>query len=173
MDAVPPPDSHHLSAALGWLELANVREAELEWLQVSTEHQVHPDTLEIGFAVYAAKLDWERALPLAERIVEIIPDRVTGWLHRSYARRRAAGGGLQAARESLLPALERFPEEPTIPFNLACYACQLGDEDRAWVLFERAVKLGGKKLIVPMALADSDLKPLYERIRAKFPGAKP
>jgi len=168
VDALTPPDSHHLSAAAGWLALGNAAEAELDWLRVSPENQLHPDALEVGFAIHAARHDWNRALPLAGRLVESCPDRVSGWLHRSYAQRRVGGGGLQSARDSLLPALELFPEEPVVPFNLACYACQLGDNDRAWTLLQRALAIGGRRLIVPMALADDDLAPLRERIAAEW-----
>jgi tetratricopeptide (TPR) repeat protein len=168
VDALTPPDSHHLSAALGWLDLGNAAEAELEWLRISPANQLHPDALETGFAIHAARHDWERALPLAGRLVEAAPERAGGWLHRSYALRRTAAGGLQAARDALLPALELFPDEPVVPFNLACYACQLGDNDRAWAMLQRALAIGGRRLIVPMALADDDLAPLRERIATEW-----
>ena len=75
------------------------------------------------------------------------------------------GGGLQAAWDALLPAFEKFPKEPTIPYNLACYACQLRrlDEARQWL--ERAVKIAGKEKIKFMALNDDDLEPLWQEIK--------
>jgi len=59
--------------------------------------------------------------------------------------RRVKSGGLQAAWGMLLPAFEKFPEEPTIPYNLACYACQMKrlDEARQWL--ERAATIAGKR----------------------------
>ena len=46
------------------------------------------------------------------------PSARSGWLHQAYALRRVPDGGVQKAWEALLPAFEKFPKEPTIPFNL-------------------------------------------------------
>ena len=62
-------------------------------------------------------------------------------------------------------AAEAFPKESIIPFNLACYACQMRqlEEARAWL--RRALKIGGKQKIKQLALDDPDLQPLWEEIR--------
>ncbi len=52
-----------------------------------------------------------------------------GWLHRAYALRRVANGGLPQAWDALLPAAEKFPGEPVIAYNLSCYACQMQQLD--------------------------------------------
>jgi hypothetical protein len=92
------------------------------------------------------------------------PDRASGWLHQAYALRRVPEGGLQQAWEALLPAYEKFPQEATIPYNLSCYACQLGQLDDARQWLKRAVASGGKERIKHMALGDSDLEPLWGEI---------
>jgi hypothetical protein len=51
-----------------------------------------------------------------------------------------------------------------IAYNLACYACQMKDLDRAREWFFRAMRIGGKVEIKKMALADADLEPLWEEI---------
>lgn len=53
-----------------------------------------------------------------------------------------------------------------MPYNLACYAAQMGRMDEAWGLFERALAAApcGKTLL-RLALADADLQPLWNRIR--------
>jgi Tfp pilus assembly protein PilF len=86
-------------------------------------------------------------------------------LHRAYALRRAPGGGLPQAWDALLPAAGKFPEEPVAAYNLSCYACQMQQLDRARHWLQRAIKTGGKDAIKKMALADDDLKPLWEEIR--------
>ena len=78
--------------------------------------------------------------------------------------RRAPAGGLRPAREALLPAAEMFPEEPVIPYNLACYACQLERLEEARVWLRQAMQIGEKKAIQQMALADEDLKPLWPEV---------
>ncbi len=60
--------------------------------------------------------------------------------------------------------VEDFPKEPTLRYNLACYACQLNrlDEARQWL--GRAREIGDADEINRMALADEDLKPLWPEI---------
>jgi Tfp pilus assembly protein PilF len=86
-------------------------------------------------------------------------------LHHAYALGRATTGGLAKARAALEPALEKFPEEPVISYNLSCYACQMQDLVVARECLQRALKVGRKKEIKSMALADPDLEPLWEEIR--------
>ena len=86
-------------------------------------------------------------------------------MHRAYALRRAKEGGLQAAWSALLPAIDKFPAEPTIPYNLACYACQMGQVDEARQWLKRAMKIGGNKKVKIRALNDEDLEPLWEEIK--------
>ena len=97
-------------------------------------------------------------------ITRQVPDFAAGWLHLAYATRRATGGGEQAAFEILNMVTEKFPEEPIIPYNLACYVCQIGrlPEARDWL--KRAFAMGDARQIKLMALKDADLKPLWEEI---------
>jgi hypothetical protein len=62
----------------------------------------------------------------------------------------------------LLPLAEQFPDEAIIAYNLACYACQLGDLTRAKLWLARAARQRGKLPLKEMALEDPDLAPLRE-----------
>jgi tetratricopeptide (TPR) repeat protein len=159
-----PPDAHFLSAAVGWFELGNLPEAKAELERIAPALRQHPEVLEIRWLIHAQEKNWEEGLVVACALVEAAPQRASGWLHRAYAMRRVKRGGLQAAWDALLPAFDKFPGEPTIPYNLACYACKLGglDEARQWL--ERAVKIAGKASIKVMALNDDDLEPLWGEI---------
>jgi Flp pilus assembly protein TadD len=168
MQSLGPPDTHFLSAALGWCELGNVAEAKAELEGIAPALRQHPDVLEVRWLVHAQEKNWEEGLAVAGKLVEVAPQRSSGWLHRAYALRRAQGGGLQAAWNALLPAVEMFPEEPTIPYNLACYACQLRRLDQAREWLQRAVKITGKEKITFMALNDDDLAPLWEEIKSNL-----
>jgi len=165
MQPLEAPDCHHLRAAEGWLELGSPTEAAAELSLIAPNHQRHPDVLEMRWALHAQARQWGAALEAARELVLAAPDRSSGWLHQAYALRRAVDGGLAQAHAALKPAAEKFKQEPIIPFNLACYACQLGqlDEARAWI--KRALKLGGKGRIRLMALVDEDLEPLWPEIR--------
>ncbi len=164
MDKLDAPDTHLLGFATGWLELGNAAEAKAELAKLSPSTAGHPDVLEVRWAIAATIADWKQALEVAQRLVETEPRRASGWLHRAYAIRRVEGGGLQSAWDALLPAAVKFPEEPTVPYNLACYACQLGqlEEARARLMSARAI--GGKSEIRKMALKDEDLKPLWAEV---------
>ena len=59
----------------------------------------------------------------------------------------------------LLKAVELHPEEPMIPYNLACYAAQTGDLGAALAWFNCAEVLNPR--IGNMALEDPDLAPMW------------
>jgi tetratricopeptide (TPR) repeat protein len=166
MQMLGPPDTHHLSAAVGWMQLGNPAEARLELAKVAPQLAAHPDVLEIKWAVFASAGDWPGALQAADELVRSDSGRPSGWLHRAYALRRVPEGGLQAAWDALLPAVDRFPEEATMPYNLSCYACQMGRfvEAREWL--RRALAVGNKTRMKAMALSDADLEPLWKEIKA-------
>jgi tetratricopeptide (TPR) repeat protein len=165
MNPLGPPDTHHLSAAIGWMELGNCTEALVELAKVAPTLSAHPHVLEVRWAIYAAAKNWAEALEAANLLLQSDSSRVVGWLHRAYALRRAPGGSIKSAWDALLPAVDRFPTEATIPYNLACYAAQMGqlDEARRWL--RRAVVVGEGTTIKRMALADSDLEPLWKEVK--------
>ncbi len=165
VQSLEPPDTHFLSSALGWLGLGNLAEAKTELAQISPARQQHPEVLEVHWLLCAEDGRWDEGLQIARQLLHTVPDVPSGWLHQSYALRRATGGGLQQAFDALLPAFAKFPKEPTIPYNLSCYACQLHELDLARDWFQRALKIGDRDHIRQQALADEDLQPLWEEIR--------
>jgi len=159
------PDLHLLQAAQGWMGLGSLADALEELRNISQENQRHPAVLELRWIIHIQQENWDAALVAATDLVAEAPDSANSWLHRSYALRRATGGGVAQARAALEPALERFPKEPVISYNLSCYACQMKDLEVARQWFQCALKVGKKKEIKSMALADPDLEPLWEEIR--------
>jgi predicted Zn-dependent protease len=164
VETIAAPDLHFFNAATGWLELGNCVEARAELAHLSAAYRQHPAVLELEWSVSAAERNWEAAFTAARVLMVALPEEPAGWLHSAYACRRMAGGGLKQAQTLLQPAADKFPQEPVIHFNLACYACQLGQlpEAREWL--RRAEAIGGKKAIIAMALADEDLKPLWPEL---------
>ena len=166
MQPLEPPNIHYLSAAIGWMELGNCGEALGELAKVDPDLALHPGVLEVKWTVCAAAKNWRDALGAAEQLVTADAGHPTGWLHRAYALRRVPQGGLQAAWDALLPAVDRFPQEPTIPYNLACYACQMGNLEEARRWLSRAFGVGDSGKLKSMSMADDDLKPLWPEIRS-------
>jgi hypothetical protein len=159
------PDLHHLKAAVGWLELGNAAEALAELESISDALQSHPDVLETRWLVLAQLQRWEAAAKVARALIAAAPHRCIGWLHHAYAIRRAPNGGVVAAFNALAPVAAKFPKEATIPYNLACYACQMQrdtTETLSWL--EQAIAAGDRKEILAMAMKDPDLEPLRAEI---------
>jgi len=159
------PDLHHLKAAVGWLELGNAAEALAEIENISEAMQSHVDVLEARWLVLARLLRWEAAAKVGRALIASAPDHAAGWLHHAYALRRAPNGGLLAAFNALAPIAARFPKEATIPYNLACYTCQMqreASETMKWL--EQAMAAGDRKEILTMAMKDPDFEPLRAEI---------
>lgn len=165
MNKLQPPDSHFFRAAIGWLELGNPREALVELNQIKSEHQQTLEVLEVRWQILAADKNWDDALTTARQLIAAQPDEAVGWIHQAYALRRAKNGGLPTAWDALLPLADKFPQEPVIPYNLACYAAQMGQLDQAWHWLRRAARIGKASKIKTMALADPDLEPLWEKLQ--------
>jgi len=165
MSPIEPPDSWYLSGALGWLGLGNATEAEAELGQISEARRQHPDVLEVRWLICAERQRWAEGLQVARGLIHAAPGRCSGWLHQAYALRRVPGGSVQQAWDALLPVVATFAQESIVPYNLSCYACQLGQLDAARVWLKRAFKIGGASEMKKMALADPDLEPLWAEIR--------
>lgn len=158
------PEIHRLNAALGWLGLNSPADARAELDAIAPEQQLHPAVLEVRWLLCANEKNWRDALAVAESELASAPEDSSGWLHRAYALRRVDGGGLSQAWDALLPAVEKFPSEPVVAYNLSCYACQMNELDASRVWLKRAIKVGSKDAIKKMALSDEDLKPLWPEI---------
>ena len=164
------PAPHHLNATLGWLMLGDVTEARAEFEKLSAASRERPQVRSVEWSLLARERRWEEAVVTAEAQLAATPDDPEPWIHRSYALHE-----LQRTREAfdlLLPAAERFPKESTIPYNLACYTCQLDDLPGARRWFARALTFG--KSPVEMldrlraALQDADLQPLWPEFRQRL-----
>jgi predicted Zn-dependent protease len=162
MAELEPPDPHHLNAATGWLELGNPREARTELVRVSPAGQDHPEVLELHWRICAEEKDWSTALAIARRLVHAAPHEATGWIHQSYCLHELKR--TEEAQKLLLGVAGQFSRISTVAYNLACYACQLGQLEEARHWLDRAIALVGKERIQAMALADPDLAPMRRQI---------
>ena len=163
MRELNPPDTHHWMAATGWLELGNQAEARAELAKVSPTNRHHPDVLELVSRILAAEKKWVEALEVSRELVHTDPRNPSGWINQSYSLHELKR--TKEALDLLLPAVEKFPGISTITYNLACYACQLGDLEQARHWLGRSIKTGGKQDIKKVALVDPDLEPMWEEIR--------
>jgi len=166
MQKLEPPDTHNFSAAIGWLELGLPAEARAALAQITPALQNHPDVLEARWLVAVEEKQWEEGLQIARTLLQQAPKRSSGWLHQAYALRRTPDGSVVKAWEALLPAFDRFPKEPIIPYNLACYACQMHQLGHCPPLDQARGHHRRAKKIKRMALQDPDLEQLRKEIKA-------
>lgn len=164
MRDLEPPDTHFLSAAIGWIEFGLPTEAHGELARLSRRARRHTDVLAVEWELCAYEDRWEDAYQVASRIVELDGSRSIGWIHRSYALhalRRTA-----EASVALLPAVALFPSNGTIAYNLACYACQLDrlPEAREWL--RQSMALEGRDTVLSRARNDEDLLPLVPELES-------
>lgn len=152
-------DKRHLEAAQGWFELGNCVEATAELEQISPEMRGHPAVLEVRFHIYEAAKKWEYAAEIAKAISELAPESPFGWIQWAYALHELKR--TQEAWNVLLPAVDKFPREHLMRYNLACYACQLGNLKEAWNWLKKAIDMADTKEVKLMALNDPDLEPLW------------
>ena len=148
-------NTRRLDASVGWIGLGNLTEAEVEIGQVIPEFRLHADVLEVRWEIDGRQERWESALETAVLLVETYPERCSGWLHRSYCLPEL--GRTLEAWNKLISAVDRFPKEATVPYNLACYACQLGNLEQAQSWLEKAASIRGRRAIKSMAVEDQDL----------------
>ncbi len=160
---LPHSEQHHLDAAEGWLELGNHLEANEELEKIEASLRVHPDVLEVRWQIYAKAKKWEMCVEIGHSAWLITaPARPDSWIHRSYALHELKR--TQEASDLLLPAADLFPGHAMIMYNMACYACQLGNMEEAWDWLEDAFELGDAKQMKLRALKDPDLEKLWAEI---------
>ena len=149
MDDLDRSDRILLDAAEGWLGLGSHVEAFQELERLSPEVQNLPEVLRVRYHVAAAAKNWEMAMELGAMLCATAPETAFGPIHLAYALHEMRR--TNEAWSVLLPVANRFPKEHIIAYNLACYACQLGnlDDSRAWL--QKAIALAGLETIQKMA----------------------
>lgn len=157
-----PADEFALEAVAGWLMLGNHKEAAAELCSIPMERLMHPKVMLAAFEIHACMKKWDEAAEAARTVMIMDPNSPAGYVKRAFALHELRR--TEEAWKCLLPAGRRFPEEWVVPYNLACYACQLGREKAAVRWLERAINAAGSLNLKRIALADPDLEPLRPSI---------
>jgi predicted Zn-dependent protease len=157
-----PPDSHHLAAAKGWLELLAFDDAAREVEAIAPTLREHPDVLEVRWALAANSENWQNALAIAVSLTSLMPDKSEGWIYQGSALselNRPAD-----AHAVLLQGHERFPQDEILAYDLACLCCLLGREDEAVEWVRKAIALAGSEMR-QRAIDDPDLERIRDRLK--------
>lgn len=145
-----------LSHAQGYLGLGMVEEAAAELEAIPVPDCDALEVLTLRVAVQQELQDWRGLRVTAAEFVRRAPQEAAAWITWAYATRRALS--LKEAEKILRDAETHHPEEPTIQFNLGCYACQRGALREARRRVDRAIALDAK--FADLAATDPDLEPL-------------
>jgi Flp pilus assembly protein TadD len=145
-----------LSHARGYLALDMVEEAAGELAALPVDEAESLEALGLRAVVLQAQRQWLLLETVAAALVHREPEEAGWWITWAYATRRAAS--LAAAEAILREAETRHPNEPTVQFNLGCYACQRGDLTEARRRVDRAIALDAS--FKEQAATDDDLAPL-------------
>jgi tetratricopeptide (TPR) repeat protein len=158
-------DQQYIRAAEGWIELGDHLSAFEELEKLGPRQRAHPYVFKLRWHIFNHAGKHEMAFTIAEGLTRLLPDDPEGFVWRSYSARRMPGGGVENALALLLDVIDDFPDEPLLPFNLACYHCQLGQqvEARSWlqIAFEVAERNGVAKIWKLKALKERDLESLW------------
>jgi Flp pilus assembly protein TadD len=154
-----------LSYAQGYLGLDMLAEAAAELDAIPADSRDAIEVLALRVAILQKKNDWPALRLAAGEWVRRQPDEAGAWITWAYATRRAES--LAAAERILLEAERLHPAEPTIQFNLGCYACQRGDLRAARQRVDRAI--AQEKNFEVLAASDPDLAPLRAAENADCP----
>ena len=98
MKSLEPPDTFHLSAALGWLGLGNWQEANEELEKITLALRSHPDVLLVRFEIYSKAAKWDKAAEISGLLIQIRPNDAQFWISHAYATRRMPGGGMRVIK---------------------------------------------------------------------------
>jgi predicted Zn-dependent protease len=153
-----PTDARVVEAAKGWCELHAFDEAKRELRQINPENQRHPEVLEALWQILMNLERWEQAREAATSIRSLEPGQPEGWIHSANS--LVTLGRIPEALQILEEAVEVFPDDEIINYDLANVCCLLGRIQLARRCLARAVELGGDEVKLK-ALDDPDLGPIW------------
>jgi len=154
------PDQQHWQAAIGYVELGMFEDANDQLEKIDPFNRAAPEVLAVRLAIDRGLGKWELMQQIAKRLKEFELDKVQWTISLAYATRRAYS--IDTAMEILLNAAAKFPKEAAIPYNLACYCCQLGEIENAKRYLRQAFEIDPNWR--KAALEDRDLKPLWDSL---------
>jgi tetratricopeptide (TPR) repeat protein len=154
------PEKDFFDAACGYVQLGMYQDANEQLEKIDPFLRAAPEVLALRIEIYRGLEKWELMQQISKRLKEFQPDNVQWTISLAYATRRTYS--IDVAMEILLNAEAKFPNEGAIPYNLACYYCQLKELEKAKRYLKKAfeIDLNWRKI----ALDDIDLMPLWEAL---------
>jgi predicted Zn-dependent protease len=150
--------SKHLEAAEGYLDLGMPMDAWNELEAIEAEDRGTIEVLKVRLEVCRSLEKWELMAEIAQHLGKLEPEEAEHPINLAFAVRRLTD--TEAAAKILEEAKNRFPQEATIPYNLACYRAVTGKVAEAKTLLAEAFTLDTSLRIT--ALDDPDLVGVWD-----------
>jgi len=148
--------------ACGFLALGMVPEAAGELAAIDAADHSRPEVLAARCDVCSETRDWPAMIEAGRELARLQPELSHGWISWAYALREAQR--ITEAQAVLREAESRHPACGVLHYNLACYACLLGERPEAEKRLRRALKIDPSWK--ESALEDGDLVAMREWIAA-------
>lgn len=153
----------HLQYASGHIELGMFKEAVAELEAIKPADRPLPAVISVRIELHMAAKQWNRVITFAQELIRLAPEEDKGWITHAYALRELEQ--IEEAQTVLLAAEPLHGKKcGVLHYNLACYACLLGNKPEA----KRRLKIAFKqdKAWKQSALEDPDLKAMRSIIVA-------
>jgi len=150
--------SRHMQAAVGYLGLGMAEEAWNELESIAPQHRALLDVLKIRLEVCRAMAKWDHMAEIAGHLQASEPDDPSHAIDLAHAIRRIHGE--KEAVTVLENVRHRFPQEPLLPYNLACYRAVTGNIAEAKLLLAEAFSMDASLRIT--SLDDPDLVGVWD-----------
>ena len=124
------------------------------------EQRGRPEVLKARLEVCRSLEGWELMAEIAQHLGKLEPEEAEHPINLAFAVRRFKD--TQAAAKILEEAKNRFPQEATIPYNLACYRAVAGNVGEAKQLLAEAFTLDASLRMT--SLDDPDLVGVWDSI---------
>lgn len=120
------PTATHLAYAAGYLQLGMIPEARTEIESLGPEDRASPAALALRLELAMVEENWAEVIARAPELVARDNTGERPWIAWAYALRELKR--IEEARDTLLTGA-RLIKKPSllVAYNLACYACLLGD----------------------------------------------
>ncbi|HEY0968609.1 MAG TPA: hypothetical protein VGD88_14550 [Opitutaceae bacterium] len=150
-----------LEYATGYLELGLTAQAAAELAAIDPADQDLIEVLRVRSEYHMQAKEWESLINVAASLARRAPDDESGWISWAYALREL--NRVEEARSVLQEAELRHGKTcGVLHYNLACYACLLGNHLEALRRLRRALRINEEWK--QSALGDTDLQPLWPEI---------
>jgi lipopolysaccharide biosynthesis regulator YciM len=155
------PNSRHLEYASGYLALGLLDEASDELEMIEGDDRMSADVMRLRVDLYHQAKQWDLLLAVARALARLAPEDEQGWISWAFALRELQR--VPEAQEVLVKAESIHGQScATLHYNLACYACLLGNMEDAKNRPSTACKM--EAVFKASALDDPDLSAIWDDI---------